>query len=209
MVPVCHCRHHYTCMEFSTNHLTKSKCFLELKLSLRFLHGPNNVLYCRMPQNLFKKAQKCKTLPSKLMWVLAQSLSVRVRAQWQSQWCSRGPSLSAEAFNKLFTQISIILITEKWRRKNFPRFARTDRCYASLAAAFCSLPPPTSNIFRRLCRVLSSVSATSTTCSMCLTSLCAACLSRVYHSQAWLISSSFVRCVFFLWSHIDLLPFQY
>lgn len=34
-------------------------------------------------------AQKCKTLPSKLMWVLAQSLSVQVRAQWQSQWCSQ------------------------------------------------------------------------------------------------------------------------
>lgn len=56
------------------------------------VHGAN---FCGrvMPQMTTKArngdAQKCKTLPSKLMWVLAQSLSVWVRAQWQSQWCSQ------------------------------------------------------------------------------------------------------------------------
>ena len=43
-----------------------------------------------------------------------------------------------------------ILITEKWRRKIFPRFARTDRHYTTLCRCLLQSAPPTSNIFRHL-----------------------------------------------------------
>ena len=46
-------------------------------------------------------------------------------------------------------------MTEKLRRKIFPRFARTNRRYAPLCRCLLQPAPPTSNIFRRLCKVLS------------------------------------------------------
>ena len=56
---------------------------------------------------------------------------------------------------------------------------------------------------KKIARVLSSVNATSTTCRMCWTSLCAACFYIIARPDSQFLCT---LCTFFGWSHIDLLP---
>ena len=100
------------------------------------------------------------TVKRNLTWSVPGKKSLKIKRRDSSATLQQRLSIDpgASVQNTKVTR-EPILITEKWRRINFPRFARTDRRYAPLCRCLLQPAPPTSNIFRRLCIVKCSPSS--------------------------------------------------